>query len=86
VSMIAKWRAELRAWLLQIVRDAVRLELIAASYANQVPAIKPIAVMPKPASKPLTSQIHEPSFEQMERQALQGQVNFYEPAEPKHIA
>jgi hypothetical protein len=91
--MIELWKLRLRAWLIDLVREAIRREQISARFvikpdgvtrftAAQIDDLFPPS--PQPASKPLTPT--EPSFEQMEREALSAQEKHYEPGESEHVA
>lgn len=93
--MIKRWKAQLRAWLIDLVRDAVRLESYqqrgniglhveavespiwtAERIKQSEPALKAKA---KPA--PIRTPIPDPSFEQMQAEAIQAQEKYYEPAQ-----
>jgi hypothetical protein len=73
--MIQRWKAEFRMWLVDLVRDAVRIELLAFTYVKLTPHLD---VKPKP---PVVPAVTEPSFEQMQAQAIEAQTKFYEPKE-----
>lgn len=75
MEMIQRWKAEFRMWLVDLVRDAVRIELLEYTYVRTNP---PVAVKPKP---PVVPAVTEPSFEQMQAQAIEAQTKFYAPKE-----
>lgn len=75
MEMIQRWKAEFRMWLVDLVRDAVRVELLAFTYVKLNP---PLIPKPKPPAVPVVT---EPSFEQMQTQAITEQEKFYAPKE-----
>jgi hypothetical protein len=90
--MVKRWKAALRTWLVQLVRDAIRLEFpVIRDSLERAMAVKgktPIMVYvdpsvtskgTKPASNPLTPTIIDPSFEQLQADAIMAQGKFYEP-------
>ncbi len=74
------WKQRLRAWLIDIVRDAIRLEREAQAYAEQVKrSVQPTSHIPlavKPASNVVTTPIDK-SFEQLERESITEQEKYY---------
>jgi hypothetical protein len=69
-------KSRIRAWLIDLVREAIRTEFPErwlGPYGNA-------RVPQRPASKPVTP-LTDPSFEQMQSQAIQEQEKYY--AEPK---
>lgn len=85
--MITKWKLRLRAWLIDLVREAIRTEMIDQSQI--FPAKGGIAVYDpgpawpqKVASKPVTSTSTvgpEKTFEQFQAESIAEQEKFYEP-------
>jgi hypothetical protein len=76
--MIRRWKAAIRVWLVLAVRDAVRLELIAASYRPHKESVPIPSVI---ASKKPTNPIEiEPSYEMLRDESIQAQEKYYEPA------
>ena len=73
--MIQRWKAALRIWLVDLVRDAVRVELLQFTYVKLAPLGAPKT---KPPSIPVVT---EPSFEQLQTQAIAEQEKFYQPQE-----
>lgn len=70
-------KAKLRAWLIELVRDAIRMECV---------SIQPVGTAPKPsvtvrAVEATAKQLGpiEPSFEQMQADAIQAQEKYYAP-------
>lgn len=82
--MIKRWKAQLRAWLIGAMRDAIRLERAMDEPAKTERAIYPGRLQPSPmmnvAVKPATVPIPDPSFEQMQAEAIQAQEKYYEPS------
>ncbi len=73
--MIDRWKAILRAWLIDLVREAIRLERAAIQPISGQNAY--VAQTKNPASNPVT--VSEPSFEQMQATAIQEQEKHYAP-------
>jgi hypothetical protein len=74
---VAFLKARLRAWLIDLVREAIRIEMGAYTFVmptDFAAAVTRKATSLKPASKPVNP---EPSFEQMEREALEQQEKHY---------
>jgi hypothetical protein len=85
VELIARLKSELRAWLIDLVREAIRDQRIEDMLREEsTRPIYPGKLGPfktsKPASKPETAPVYEPSFERMEAEAIQDQEKYYEPA------
>lgn len=90
--MIARYRTQLRAWLIGAMRDAIRLEYYAQDALNkhhqphanaqhsQSGHAASNAMPLYPAPKPVDAPIPDPSFEQMQAEAIQAQEKYYEPA------
>lgn len=73
-------KARLRAWLIGIVREAIRVE----RYAEQHPLTpNTLAAIEQIKSRAINSSIPpislEPSFEQMQADSIAAQEKFYEP-------
>ena len=83
--MLSELRARLRAWLIALVREAIRIERAANQpvVAGKIPLIFHEGELStrydinKVASKPVT--VSEPSFEQMQTAAIQEQEKHYAP-------
>lgn len=77
-----KYKAKLRAWLIDLVREAIRVEFPVVrdsiERAVMVRGKVPTVVYIDPEPNPATIQV-EPSFEQMQADALKAQEEFYEP-------
>lgn len=77
-----RWKARLRAWLIDLVREAIRIEM--KGYTMVMPSDFADAVIRKQKPNPQTHiqpsiiQV-EPSFEQMQAEALKAQEKYYEP-------
>jgi hypothetical protein len=89
--MIANLKARLRAWLIDLVREAIRIERT-AELLNKHPTRFVGTMAPRMAPVPMSysdalSQAaaapqvipFEPSFEQLQSEALQAQEKYYEP-------
>lgn len=73
---IAKWKAKLRAWLIDLVREAIRIERAAES----LPRFRKAPDPPPFDAKTVKVIIElEPSFEQMQAEAIREQEKYYEP-------
>lgn len=79
-------KARLRAWLIELVREAIRVERVAEGYALMPVATRCSMVgMPQTvirASKPVTAtvtKVPEKSFEQMQSESLAAQEKYYAP-------
>lgn len=81
-----KLKAKLRAWLIDLVREAIRIEFAAhrfeqekfafdnfPTYARRVPASKPVTATPIPTQ--------EKSFEQFQDESIAEQATYYAPKE-----
>jgi hypothetical protein len=81
VGLIDRLKAILRAWLIDLVREAIRLELSPEQAAVERPMYDPFATMKsgqaKPASKPVTA-LDPTDFAQMLDVAIQRQEKYYE--------
>lgn len=65
---------KLRAWLIDLVREAIRIERVASQIPVRATPSKPARTEPKPQP------IHvDTSFEQMQAEALKAQEKYYEP-------
>jgi hypothetical protein len=76
-------KARLRAWLIDLVREAVRLELNAREIALAHDAKRVVFDFTRDKATVLASapvEPIEPSFELLQEQAIQGQEKFYESA------
>lgn len=77
-------RAKFRAWLIDLVREAIRTEFPAVrdsvERAVMVKGKVPAVVYIDPAKAKTESIPIEPSFEQMQAEALKAQEKYYEPA------
>jgi hypothetical protein len=78
------FKAKLRAWLIDLVREAIRIEHTAEySIPKTTPKMRAPFNLPPPLIKPtnveLTPIVFEPSFEQMQADAIKEQEKFYEP-------
>jgi hypothetical protein len=75
------WKAKLRAWLIDLVREAVALEI--SQYAISAgPTTKwqvSDAIIPKGKAAVIAAIPIELSFEQMQAEALKAQEKYYEP-------
>lgn len=90
--MLRKLKARLRAWLIDLVREAIRIERAAATQPtmpNKNDALEcmfyPERYAGKAASKPVTAtsiEVGEKSFEQMQAEALAAQAKHYEQVAP----
>ena len=90
-------RARIRAWLIDLVREAIRIEYITqaglraheaagnrAWTLNPVTSeIKPRADYPGKFKTPGDPYTIEPSFEQMQAEAIREQEAFYAPKQPR---
>ena len=83
--MIAKFTAKLRAWLIDLVREAIRLEWCEQ---NKIPipmkTVSGITFHPfaQPASKPVTATptpVTDKTFEQLQAESIAAQEKYYEP-------
>lgn len=86
------WKAKLRAWLIDLVREAIRSEMAVIAVGGDL-----MATVPNPTYFPVhgglpiqparsysdalakASASIVPSFEQMQAEALKAQEEFYEP-------
>lgn len=80
--MIELWKIKLRAWLIDLVREAFRLEL--GKYSVVMPSdfasmVSSKAAQAKTASRPAATVVSEPSFEQQERDSIAAQEKHYAP-------
>lgn len=76
-------KARLRAWLIDLVREAIRIERVADRYTVQPEGVvrfseRQVAALVPHAAKEVVT-ISEPSFEQMQAEALKAQEKYYEP-------
>ena len=80
---VAKLKAKLRAWLIDLVREAIRMEnaprdpveAMRRRMPERPPAPHPM-MQPEPIGALLTI---TPSFEQLQAEAIAAQEKFYEP-------
>lgn len=82
--MIAKFKAKLRAWLIDLVREAIRLERGARHPFKPERSVFSDFTLPpvnfSAVAEISASPVHiEPSFEQLQAEALAAQEKFYEP-------
>lgn len=78
-------KAKFRAWLIDLVREAIRSEAVqpgntyslVSAPAPDNPAVSCPRLKPAPSEEPIRI---EPSFEQMQAEALKAQEKYYEPA------
>jgi len=74
-------KAKFRAWLIELVREAIRMERATSqTYTNvRMHKIEPFVTAKKEPSEAQPVSL-EPSFEQMQAEALKAQEKYYEPA------
>jgi hypothetical protein len=80
--MIGKWKASLRAWLIALVREAIRAENLEEKHLQaevSVAATLSVSKTEPLGSNPSFRAISEPSFEQMQAEAIKEQEKYYEP-------
>lgn len=87
------WKAKLRAWLIDIVREAIRIEdaeiLLRNNFfqsrpTGSIPRLSPMSWREDIASKPVTSTpipVQEKSFEQFQDESIAEQATYYAPKE-----
>jgi len=78
-------KAKLRAWLIDLVREAIRSEAVQPgntySLVSAPTPDNPAVSRPRLKPAPSEESVHiEPSFEQMQADALKAQEKYYEPA------
>lgn len=69
-------KAKIRAWLIDLVREAIRIERVASQIPVRATPSKSARTEPKP--QPINV---DTSFEQMQAEALKAQEKYYEPAQ-----
>lgn len=79
--MIASWKARLRAWLIDLVREAIRSEQVQPGNTFSLKSEYPKGASSAENAKQAASApiVLEPSFEQLQADSIREQENYYEP-------
>lgn len=73
-----KWKAKLRAWLIEIVREAIRIERGAGLFTSMPSPTMTREAIPKASLSPTILAVIS-DFEQMQSESIAEQVKYYEP-------
>lgn len=80
VVRVKTLKAKLRAWLIDLVREAIRIERAASQPVRTGANVADAATSSLKSQRQPTPLVHlEPSFEQMQADAIKAQEKYYEP-------